>query len=150
MLLLRLMKGNHEIWQWILLVTVLLPMTLTDIKTKRVNGYICLVSIFAALAIRVNIVNEMDIVLLIDMVPGILMYIISKLTNEKIGSGDALICLFIGAVVGVREVLLVISYAIVLAGIISFVLLIAKRVTKDTEIPFIPFLSIGVIAGGIV
>lgn len=88
MLFLRMIKGNLELWQWILLITVLLPMAIKDYRTKKINVYICLVSILAALVIRLKVMNDNDITLVIDLIPGMITLMLSYLFKDSIGRGD--------------------------------------------------------------
>ena len=149
MLFLRVVKGNLEIWQWILLFTVLMPMTIKDFRTKKINGYLCVATILAAIAIRVYVMGENDISILIDLIPGTIMYVFSLVSKKCIGKGDALVLLFIGSVMGYYHEMAALMVSVILTGILSLIMLVIKKADRDTEIPFVPFLSIGAIAGGL-
>ena len=150
MLLLRMIFGNLEIWQWLMMAAVLIPCTIKDIHTKRINGYICLAGILAAIAMRERVLKEDNLSILVDALPGVLLYVVAFLTKEKIGKGDAIALIFVGLVSGVTEVLSSLFIALTVAAVLSGVLLLLKKAGKDTRIPFIPFLSFGVIAGGLI
>lgn len=149
MLLLQMTKGNLAIWQWFILGIVLLPMAVKDIKTKEVNVYIFLAAILASLSIRCNLLEEKSFLLLVDLVPGVFMLFFAKVFKNTIGEGDAMAVMFIGSVVGAINVLIIMMYSLFVSAIICLVLLVVKKVNKKTEIPFVPFLSIGVLAGGL-
>ena len=150
MLLLRMMFGKLELWQWLLTAAVIIPCAIRDIRTKRITGYICLMGILAALFIREMILREDSRIIFIDLIPGAVMYVIAFFSKERIGKGDALSLMFIGAVTGSETVLMSLFVSLTIAAILSAILLALKKVRKDTKLPFIPFLSIGVIAGGII
>lgn len=150
MLLLRMMLGKLELWQWLLTAAVIIPCAIRDIRTKRINGYICLMGVMAALFIREMIIGEESGTILIDLIPGVIMYFIAFFSKERIGKGDALSLMFIGAVAGSSTVLMSLFVSLTIAAILSAILLALKKVKKDTKLPFIPFLSIGVIAGGLI
>lgn len=150
MLLLRMMLGKLELWQWLLTAAVIIPCAIRDIRTKRINGYICLMGVLAALFIREMIIGEESGTILIDLIPGAVMYLIAVFSKERIGKGDALSLMFIGAVAGSSTVLMSLFVSLTIAAILSAILLALKKVKKDTKLPFIPFLSIGVIAGGLI
>ncbi|MBR6308540.1 MAG: prepilin peptidase [Lachnospiraceae bacterium] len=150
MLLLRMIFGKLEVWQWILMAAVLIPCTIKDIRTKRINGYICLFGILAAIFVRERILEEAGIRMMMDAVPGIIIYIVAFLTKEKIGKGDALSLIFIGMAAGIETVLSALFISLSITALLSGILLILKKVKRDTKLPFLPFLSIGVIAGGLI
>ena len=149
MLLLRMIFGKLEMWQWIIMAAVMIPSVIRDIRTKRINGYICLVGILAALFVRERLLGEGNLTLMIDLLPGLIVYAIAFLSGERIGKGDALTLMFIGAVTGIETVLLALFVSFSVAAVLSALLLALKKVKKDTKLPFHPFLSLGVIAGGL-
>lgn len=150
MLILQMIMGNFEMWQWLLLIGVLVPQTILDIKKKRINIYVCLAGILAALIIREDVFKEGDIKILQDILPGAIMLLVAYLTKEKIGKGDGVLIVFVGCVVGLRATLTMLFVSLLLTAVISLGLLALKKVRKETEIPFAPFLSIGVLAGGLI
>lgn len=150
MLLLQMIKGNLEIWQWLLLSAVLIPSTIKDIRTKKVNTYLCLVAILLAIVFRNTINKEDNQSILISFIPGLVVYVLAVITNEKIGKGDALLIWFIGCTVGINITVSVIVISFILSGVAALFLFAFRRVNRNTEIPLTPFLSIGVLAGGII
>ncbi|MBP5453841.1 MAG: prepilin peptidase [Lachnospiraceae bacterium] len=144
----QVIKGNLEIWQWLLLLSVLLPMAVKDIKYKKINGYICLVMIMVSFLIRVKIKQDANFTILLDLIPGLLMYVLSKLSPRSIGEGDALVLIFIGSVVGYMKEMQFLIISVFLAGLIALILFVLNIVDRDTKLPFVPFLSVGVLAGG--
>jgi len=148
MLFMQIIKGNLELWQWLILMAVLLPMAIKDIKYKKINGYICLVMIMVSFLIRIKVKQETDFTILLDLIPGVLMYVLSKLSPKSIGEGDALVLIFIGSVVGYQKELEFLIISVFMAGLIALILFVLKKVDKDTRLPFVPFLSMGVLAGG--
>ena len=149
MFLLQMTFGNLELWQWLLMAAVLIPCTIKDIRTKKINVYICAVGMLTAFIIREIILGEESLKLFFDLVPGIIVYAIAVFSSERIGKGDAITLMFIGVVAGKETVLMSLFVSLTIAASLSVVLLILKKVGKDTKLPFIPFLSVGVIAGGI-
>lgn len=131
-----------------MLLTVLLPMAVKDIKYRKINGYICLVMIMVSFLIRVKIKHDADFTILLDLIPGVLMYVLSKLSPRSIGEGDALVLIFIGSVVGYMKEMQFLIISVFLAGLIALILFALKKVNRDTKLPFVPFLSVGVLAGG--
>ncbi|MBP5599837.1 MAG: prepilin peptidase [Lachnospiraceae bacterium] len=123
-------------------------MAVKDIKYKKINGYICLVMIMVSFLIRVKIKQDANFTILLDLIPGLLMYVLSKLSPRSIGEGDALVLIFIGSVVGYMKEIEFLIISVFLAGLIALILFVLKKVDRDTKLPFVPFLSVGVLAGG--
>lgn len=149
MLLLRMIFGKLELWQWILMAVVLIPSAVRDIRTKRINGFICLVGILGALFVRERLLGESSQTLMKDLLPGVVTYVVAFFSDERIGKGDAVTLMFIGAVAGIETVLLSMFISFSAAAALSAVLLMLKKVGKNTRLPFLPFLSLGVLAGGL-
>lgn len=150
MLLLQMIKGNLEIWQWVLLLMVLVPISIKDIRTKRINGAIVIVAILVAIKCRLKLDDERDLEILLSFLPGAFLYVLSMATREKIGKGDALLVSFIGSVCGLRFSIVMLLLSFIVSSVTALVLLVMKKATKNTEMPFAPFLSIGVLAGGLI
>ena len=149
MLLLRMIFGKLELWQWILMAVVLIPSAVRDIRTKRINGFICLVGILGALFVRERLLGESSQTLMKDLLPGVVTYVVAFFSDERIGKGDAVTLMFIGAVAGIETVLLSMFISFSAAAALSAVLLMLKKVGKNTRLPFLPCLSLGVLAGGL-
>ncbi|MDR0618148.1 MAG: A24 family peptidase [Endomicrobium sp.] len=63
--------------------------------------------------------------------------------KEVIGLGDVKLMAGVGAFIGCQKVLFAIFIAAVLASIVGFGLIIAKKITRKDYIAFGPFLSVG-------
>ena len=69
--------------------------------------------------------------------------LVSRLTHNAIGKGDALITGVIGLFLGFFQTFAVIFFALLLGGIISIILFLMKKVSRQTPLPFAPFLAAG-------
>ena len=76
----------------------------------------------------------------IAVLPGILILIIGKITNEKIGYGDGWLILILGSFLKFSEIYLIVQLAVILAAVVSAGLLCTKRVGKEYRLAFLPFL----------
>lgn len=76
-------------------------------------------------------------------IPGGASLFISFATGEKIGKGDGLLLLALGIGFGWEKTLLFWMSALLLAAAAGILLLVLKKATGKTELPFLPFLFWG-------
>lgn len=125
------------------IVGVLMVCSYFDIKEKKVPLACILIGI--AVTVIINMVGK-DISLVASMIGatlGILLIIMSRLTKNALGMGDALLVLMIGLGTGIYQTALALFYGLFVTAVVSAVLLCMKRVKRKTEMPFVPFLLIG-------
>lgn len=72
--------------------------------------------------------------------PGIFLLITAKVTKEKIGMGDGWVVLILGNYLSVLEICYVFQTALIMVIIFFVVSLWRKKVAKEYEVPFLPFL----------
>lgn len=78
-----------------------------------------------------------------SFLPGIFFWMLSFMTREKVGYGDGWVLLMIGLFIGFVECFLVLMIGLMAESMILLVLLVFRKVHKDGEIPFVPFLLLG-------
>lgn len=74
--------------------------------------------------------------------PGIVLLLLAFATG-KIGAADGLAVLFLGLIAGVDRVWLVLCVSLLGMSAFSIVLLLCKKVNRQTGLPFFPFLFLG-------
>ncbi len=74
---------------------------------------------------------------------GLMVYLFSVLTKEKIGKGDALVVMVTGLYLGFQNTLLLVWLSTILAAVIGSIIIRKNNVNTDFEIPFVPFLLMG-------
>lgn len=84
------------------------------------------------------------------IIPGAIVALTSYITRGGIGLGDAAVVAVIGCAVGLRVTVLVLGAAFLLVCIVSGVLLILGKLTRNSRLPFIPFLTAGFAAGMVI
>lgn len=126
-----------------ILVASMLGITgIIDFKTKKVNllmivpffilGIIC--NLKYGVLSPTSIVGGMGI--------GVILIGIGIITGGKIGSGDGFVLIATGLFLGFYDNLFLVLTATFLVAVSGSILLLIKRVDKNYEIPFIPFLFI--------
>ncbi|HEX3077101.1 MAG TPA: prepilin peptidase [Lachnospiraceae bacterium] len=142
--------------QYIGLIGVLLLLvicTIEDCKNKKIVTWHLLVTLpFLCLDLWFN--PEVTLLSrLCGIVIGGIFLLLSKLTKEQIGVGDAYIIIAIGLMLGGFSCLEVITYSFFISSIVAIILMIIFRFSRKKTIPFVPFLLLGficsVVLGGI-
>jgi len=127
-----------------LLAVNLLYISNYDIREQTVPLKSISVSVLCALAVLVwNKDNAWWIYILSGLAYGITFLLISRITRGALGTGDALIIGTIGIYLGFLHTLAVLFYAFFLGGIFSLILFIMRKASRQTSLPFAPFLTAG-------
>lgn len=79
------------------------------------------------------------------LLPGAVFIGLSLISDKKLGMGDALAVLVTGIYMGGYDAALSVLYAMMITALFSIVILILRKGTRHTEIPFFPFLLTGCI-----
>lgn len=80
-----------------------------------------------------------------NMLPGMLAFVLAFLTKEQIGYGDAACLAVLGNVVSLDILSDAIMGGLLLLSICSVVLLARRKVNRKATLPFIPFLTAGML-----
>lgn len=79
----------------------------------------------------------------LSVIPGAVFWILGLISGEKVGYGDGWMLVMIGLFVGIWKCFLILMTALILGSIAVLVLLASGRVTRDYQVPFAPFLLLG-------
>lgn len=86
--------------------------------------------------------NMEGIPLLWSTIPGVGM-IIAAVISKKAGWADGVILSLLGALIGMQECAYSFTLSMLAISVVSLALLAAKRVNKNSKLPYLPFLWIG-------
>ncbi len=129
-----------------LILFIMLFASIKDIKYKQVSVLVPILcaGVSAAAFVYGIVTGNMSVrEFVISLVPGAILVFFGFITRGKIGYGDGLILMSIGPAFGTERVWMGIMAALMLSGITSIVLLTVKRADRNTEMAFIPFMTIG-------
>ncbi|WP_165878599.1 prepilin peptidase [Natranaerovirga pectinivora] len=133
---------NHFFLMTLLCITFLLIVSIKDIKNKEVPmNYLLLTIIMGFVLVWIN-PNVTLIESLVGGGIGVSLMILGVITRNAIGQGDGLVVMAIGILVGWQMTLAILSYGLIISACYSGYLLIIKRKSRKTKIPFVPFLFI--------
>lgn len=148
--------------QYLLALAVMGCGTVMDIQKKRISsrliGYYFLAVLTASLiSMGIAWISEEEtakgilaaewiLSLAAGLIPGLVCFFLSFVTEEAIGYGDSLFVAGCGMGLGVADCIQILLISCAAAGIFGMGLLLLKRVGRHYEIPFVPFLLFGTIA----
>ncbi len=80
---------------------------------------------------------------LVGLLPGMCVSVLSFLSADQIGLGDGIVLLVIGWMLGFRMTILSAILGLFVATIFGVGMVILKKGSLQTAVPFIPFLAVG-------
>lgn len=116
--------------------------SVSDLKIRRIHTKILLlasamVSLFCIFWTKENIWSVVG-----GLVIGVIFWVFSYGTRESLGYADSWIILLLGAYLGARRTLFLLTIAFLSAGIVSLVGMVWKGWNRKKGLPFIPFLTV--------
>ena len=79
----------------------------------------------------------------LSLVPGVGFFLLSFFSREKVGYGDGWVLLMIGLFLGIYRCFLILIVGLAAESAVAIVLLTFRKIQRDKEIPFSPFLLLG-------
>lgn len=114
-----------------------------DVKRKRLPWVLLLAGLLCVVILSIYQIRNGELVIwdsLGGAVIGFLILIFSRLTNGQIGSGDGVVFFITGILLGTIDNFILLTTSLFLTCMISLFLLILKKVSRKTKIPFLPFI----------
>lgn len=134
-----------QMWVEILLFLFLGICAVFDGMEKQIPlAVICLGIVTATLLHVQGIIGDgswLDIGLAV--LPGMMFWMLSFVTREKVGYGDGWMLIMIGLFTGLWKCFLILLVGLVSESLSVLILLAVRRISKDRQIPFAPFLLFG-------
>ncbi len=124
---------------------LLLYPAISDIRIRKfyIEPVIVIALLFAGAGLVFRQVTIAD--MLFGSLPGLAALGISRITQEALGIGDAVVITGLGIIAGWEKACYICLVGLVLCGITGLVLIIFKKANRKTALPFIPFLMISVL-----
>lgn len=132
-------------WVEIVLFLFLAVCAVFDGLMKRVPLAVVWLGMLTAVCFRIGgVMGETDLVLTaLALLPGAGFFLLGFITREKVGYGDGWTLLMIGLFVGAYRCFLILLVGLMVESAVAMVLLAIRKVKRDREIPFLPFLLLG-------
>lgn len=132
-------------WVEILLFLLLGSCAVYDGMKKEIPLAVVWLGIIAAVVLHIQgiIGNDTWFSVFLSVLPGGMFWLLSFVTDEKVGYGDGWLLIMLGLYVGLQSCFLILLTALVSESVAVLVLLAVKRISGDRRIPFAPFLLFG-------
>lgn len=117
-----------------------------DIRKKEIPLVTVIAGIIFSILIKILEIifgNTTVISVVYEIFPGLFFVLLSFCTKEKIGYGDGLILIVCGMALGFDQCFIGLCIALLFSSVFSIVLLILHKVKRNSGLPFVPFIAIG-------
>ncbi len=133
-----------QLFIYILLVSLLIIVSFIDYKYKIIPNEITYTFIITGfiLSLFFNHITFLNSLLGI-LLPAGLFLLIALIYRRGMGMGDVKLIALIGAFIGWKYTLLGIFLASLIGSVIGLVLIVSGIISRETRIPFAPFISLG-------
>ncbi|MCI8712217.1 MAG: hypothetical protein HFH23_08050 [Ruminococcus sp.] len=116
-------------------------LSVMDIKTRRLSGWILWLGAVLALAYRVVWRGQPMILWLSGAVVGLLFLAIGKVTGEALGYGDGVLIGILGIYLGIWDLLGLLATTFFLTALFAAAVLVISKFKRKSAFPFVPFLG---------
>jgi leader peptidase (prepilin peptidase)/N-methyltransferase len=136
----------------VIFIAALVACAVFDLRKRIIPNAITLVGVVLSVAINLThsavegSFSSLIFSVLGALVCGGLLLIVSVISKGGMGMGDVKMAGFMGAYLRLANGLIALWLAIIVGGITGIILVLAKKATRKTAVPFAPFLAAGGIA----
>ena len=140
MLQMRVLKG--------ILLLILCILTVHDLATKRLpRGWLVMALLAGGAGFLLQPGPGGTFLECASFLPGAFFLLMSYLTKGQIGRGDGIVLLAIGGLTGLGQCMLALSLALLIAAFTAGCLMVFRGSSRKARLPFVPFLTMGYLAG---
>ena len=125
--------------------TFLLFCSIQDIREQKISVKMIVLSGCLFLTASLLFDNMQPGQRMWNLLPGLISFLLALLTKEQIGYGDAACLTALGVIVPADLILGAVMGGLILISIFSGILLTSKKADRKTTLPFLPFLSAGMV-----
>ena len=120
--------------------------TVFDIRKKEIPFILAGMGMAAAVVFTIWRIGNGSIFaaqILQSLLPGLFFLLTGWCTKEKVGYGDGILLLITGLVVGFHQCFTGLCIGLFLSAIFGVLLLLLHKAQKNSRIPFVPFMMMG-------
>lgn len=132
-------------WVEILLFLLLAICAVCDGLEKKIPLAVVWIGIAVAIALQMQEISgeKSWVSITLSVLPGAIFWMLSLITGEKVGYGDGWMLIMIGLFTGLWRCFLILLVGLVSESLVVLTLLAFRRISRDRQIPFAPFLLFG-------
>lgn len=132
-------------WVEIFLFFFLAVCAVFDGLQKQIPLAAVWLGMLAAICLRAGgMMGEVNVLsVALSLVPGAAFFLLGFVTREKVGYGDGWVLMMIGLFLDLPRCFLILLAGLLLESTVALVLLVFHKIQRDKEIPFCPFLLLG-------
>ncbi len=132
-------------WVEIVLFLFLAVCAVFDGLYRKVPLAVVWLGMFLAVCLRLGgVMGKTNLMsMAFSLMPGAVFFLLSFLTKEKVGYGDGWALLMIGLFLGLYQCFLILLAGLMAQSAAAVVLLVLGKANRNREIPFVPFLLLG-------
>ena len=113
-----------------------------DLRTKKISLSLSILFFSAGLILRL-VQKEGMAALLLSLLPGAFLLLVSFVTAQGIGMGDAVVFFVCGIYLGLHSTVLLLMLSLFLTSIAGMIIFVLKKLSCKTAIPWMPFVFAG-------
>lgn len=132
-------------WVEILLFFFLAVCAVFDGLQKQIPLAAVWLGMATAICLRAGgVMGEVNLLsVALSLTPGAAFFLLGFVTREKVGYGDGWVLLMIGLFLDLSRCFLILLTGLFMESSAALILLVFRKVRRDKEIPFCPFLLLG-------
>lgn len=117
-----------------------------DIRYREIPLLLIIMGMAAAFGIDLWWMKEGSVTVMetgLALLPGVFFLLTGFFTGEKVGYGDGLLLVILGLLLGAYRCFLILIIGLVFSAFVSLFLLLLRKAGRRSQIPFAPFLVLG-------
>lgn len=132
-------------WVEVFLFIFLAVCAVFDGLQKQIPLAAVWLGILTAICLRTaGMMGEVDLpAAALSLLPGAVFFLIGFITKEKVGYGDGWVLLMIGLFLDFSRCFFILLTGLLIESAVALILLAFRKIKRDKEIPFCPFLLLG-------
>ncbi len=139
--------ADNIMFFYIVALAILIAASVEDYLRKEVSVLMpVLCGINSASSVVLSVVSgEFDMAdTFAAFLPGVVLILVAVATRQSVGYGDGLMTLSFSPALGLWNTCMGLIVAMVLSAVASILILVLKKGDRNTKLPFVPFITLGV------